>query len=86
MLPLCAELPKMSGGTVSLVHVAVDGHGAPDSSALLHHANRDRDVIDHAEAFAVIGEGMMKAAADVHADAVLRGPARRPESIRRCAA
>ena len=34
------------------------------------HANRHGHVVEHAEAFAVAGEGVVEAAADVHGDAV----------------
>src|SRR5580698_5219499 len=70
---LMCRMSEDGGSTVSLMHIAIDGHRLPNKSALLHDANRDRDVVDHAETFAVIREGVMESAADVHANAVREG-------------
>src|SRR5215471_15510102 len=53
--------------SVALVHVTIDSHGSLDEFALLHAADSNGDVVHHAEALAVIREGMMEAAADVDA-------------------
>ena len=71
-----AELPKMKGGAVPLMNVAIDGHGPADSTTLLHDPNGNGDVVDHAEALAVIGKGVVKATADVDAYTVLQRPLR----------
>ena len=44
--------------------VAVDGHGGADLVVALQAADGDGDVVDHAEALAVIGEGVVKSAAE----------------------
>ena len=50
--------------------IAVDHHGAGDLAVALHAADGNRYVVDQAEAFAVIGEGVVKAASNVHAAAI----------------
>src|SRR5271169_1541137 len=67
---IVAGVPENGGGAVALVDVAVHGHGALDELPLLQAADGDGEVVDHAKTFAVIGEGVMKAAADADADAV----------------
>ena len=52
------------------MYIAIDGHGALDELALLQLADGDREVVQHTEALAVIGKGMVKAATDVHAGAI----------------
>jgi hypothetical protein len=52
------------------MNIAIDGHGAADSVIALHAADSDGNIVNHAEAFAVIGEGVVKSAADVEADAI----------------
>src|SRR5205085_6589556 len=67
------EIPrwrKDSSRTVAVVHVAINGHGAGDLAVLLHAPDGDRDVVDHAEAFAVVRMGVMESAADIEGDAV----------------
>ena len=69
--------------------VAVDGHGRLDLSRLHQDPDRDGNIIQEAESFAMVGEGMMKSAAERNADAVRQGattrfdrPARsQPKSI-----
>ena len=56
---------KNGGGTVAVVDVGVDDHGSLDGTVVLEAADGDGDVVDDAEAFAVVGEGVMEAAADV---------------------
>src|ERR1700733_2094613 len=53
-----------------MMNVAVDGHGGTDFSVFLHAADCYRHIVDHAKAFSVIGEGVVKAASDVEADAI----------------
>ncbi len=53
------------GGSVAVVNVSVDDHGGADGAVVLESADGDGDVVDDAEAFAVIGESVMEAAADV---------------------
>src|SRR5689334_24061323 len=58
-------------GSVSLVNVAIYGHGAGDLVVTLHAANRNRDIVNHAEAFAVIGEGMVKTSGNIESNPVV---------------
>ena len=53
------------------MNVAINHQGAFDLVVFLQAANGDGDVVDHAEALAVVGEGMMKSSAEADADAVL---------------
>ena len=53
------------GRAVALVHVAVHDRHAPDAPLGLHHARRDRRVVEHAEALAVIRPGVMRAARQI---------------------
>src|SRR5581483_12476103 len=56
---------------IALVYVAIDGHGATNAAPALQNANGYGKVVDHAESLAMLGEGMMKSAAYVEADAVV---------------
>ena len=53
--------------------VAVDRHGGANLVVPLHAADRHRHVMNHAKAFAVIGESVVEAAADVEGHAILEG-------------
>ena len=53
-----------------MVDITIDGHGSADFPVVLKAADGDGYVVDHAEAFAVVGEGVMEAAADVDGDAI----------------
>jgi hypothetical protein len=53
------------GGAVALMDVGVNDHGGLDGAVGLQAANGDGDVVDDAEAFAVIGKSVVKAAAEV---------------------
>src|SRR5207248_11284378 len=63
---------------ITVVNVAINGHGTLDFALALHAANRDRDIMDHAEAFTVVREGMMKSAADVECHTVPQRQLSRP--------
>ncbi len=52
--------------------VAIHDHRAADPFLALHDADGDGDVVDHAEAFAMVGKGMVESAAEAEADAVLQ--------------
>src|SRR5207237_10061787 len=52
--------------------VAVYGHGAGNLVVALHATNGDSHVVNHAEAFAMVGKGMVEAAADVEGDAIFQ--------------
>src|SRR3954468_24174051 len=63
---------KYRCGSVAVMNVAIDGHGSPDFAIALHAANGDRDVVNHAKAFAVIRKGVVKSAADVDRDSIVQ--------------
>jgi len=63
-------LREDGGGAVALVDVAIHGHGARDLLLLLQAADGHGHVVDHAEALAVVGEGVVEAAAQVEGHAV----------------
>jgi hypothetical protein len=56
--------------TIAVVNVAVNRHSGANLAVALHAANRNRHVVNHAEAFAVIGKGVVKSAADVYRNAI----------------
>ena len=61
-------VPEDGGGAVALVHVAVDDRRARDGALAQQHGRRDRDVVEHAVAFAAIAEGVMRPAGEVGGD------------------
>jgi len=63
---------KICGGAIALVDVAVYGHGAGDSVIALHAPDGDGHIVNHAEAFAVVGKRMMESATDVEGDVILQ--------------
>src|SRR3974377_1827204 len=70
---LLAGVAKDNGSAVALMHVAINRHGALDELALLQATDGDSEVVQHTEAFAVIGVGVVKAAANADADSVSHG-------------
>src|SRR5258708_34508897 len=54
---------------VALMNIAIDGHGGANLVVTLHAADGDSNVVNHAEALAMVGEGVVKSAADVETDA-----------------
>src|SRR5581483_2239909 len=60
------------GCSVTLMDVTIYGHGSCDLIVALHATDRDRYVVDHAEALAVIRKGMMEAASDVERDLIVQ--------------
>lgn len=61
------------GGAVAVMDVGIHDHGAGDFVAGLERADGYGYVVDGAEAFAMAWIGVVKAAADVAAKAVLEG-------------
>lgn len=49
-----------------MMDVGVDDHGGFDGMVELQAANGDGDIVNDAEAFAVVGESVMEATADVY--------------------
>ena len=70
------------GGTVALMDVEVDHERPLDPCFGEQHAGRDRDVVEHAESRAVIGESVMAAAGGVAGEPVLE---REPRGEQRAA-
>ena len=61
------------GGPVALVNVTIERHRLSNFAVALHTTDRDRNVIDHAEAFTVVGKRMVEAAANADGDSVAEG-------------
>lgn len=61
------------GSAVSLVKVAVDDGDSPEEFLTLECADGDRYVVDEAEAFTVVGIGMVEATTEVHCPSTLEG-------------
>src|ERR1700757_3809865 len=57
----CAATEDHSSA-IPLMNIAVHGHRGANFPVALHAAYGDSDVVDHAEAFAVIRKGVMKTA------------------------
>src|SRR2546423_637057 len=57
---------------VAVMDVTIDRHGGTDFAVKLHATNGDRNIVDHAKAFAMVGEGVIKPAADVHRDSIVQ--------------
>src|SRR5205823_2347551 len=57
---------------VSLMDIAVHRHRRSNVAVALHAPNRHRHIMNHAEAFAMVGKGVMKPSADVEREAVLK--------------
>src|SRR5437868_2776874 len=85
---------KDRGGPVTMMHVAINRHGPPDATELLHFADGDSDVMNHAKALAVIRISVVESAADVEADSIgecalrsqdgsARGKPEGPDQLRR---
>ena len=53
------------------MYVAIHGHGALDGLVFLKAANADGKIVENAEAFAVVGVGVVKSSAHVYRGAVL---------------
>ena len=54
------------------MRVAVDHCCSLDATITLQQTNRDRDIVEQTEAFAVIVEGVVKTAADISCDTARR--------------
>src|SRR3954467_9924727 len=67
-----ARTRKNRSRAVAVVHVTIDSHGGADFTVALHTANGDRDVVNHAKAFAVIRKSVVKSAADVDRDSFVQ--------------
>src|ERR1700677_2628579 len=65
----CAR--KNRSRAVALMDVAVNRHRFSNFFVALHAADGNGHIVEHAETFAVIGEGMMESSANVDGDAVV---------------
>src|SRR5580692_958746 len=63
---------KNCGGAVALMDIAIDSHRRANLAVPLHTSNGDGHIMDHAEAFAVVGKRVMKSSADVDGDSVMQ--------------
>src|SRR5450432_1399886 len=72
-----ARAPKDRSRPISVMNVTIHGHGGADLLIPLHGPDCHGYVINHAKSFAMIGEGVVKAATYVYADATLQGAFRR---------
>ena len=72
-----ARAGKDSGRAVAVVNVAVDCHGGANLVVALHAADGDRNVVNHAEALAMVRESVVEAAANIDSDAVFESMVRR---------
>src|SRR5256885_3109656 len=61
---------KNGGGAVAVVDVSVDDNGFANGAISLQAADCDRDVVNGAEALAMIGVGVVKAAAEVGSETI----------------
>ncbi len=66
-------------GAVPLMHVEIDDRRTRHAAFPLQHANRHGDVVEHAKAFAVVGERVVRSAGEVHGDPVRQRVPRRVE-------
>src|SRR5262249_2402602 len=82
-LALSTSSGKNRGRAVPLVHVAVNRHGSANPDISLHAAYGHRYIVDHAEPFAMIREGVMKSAADVDRRDILQRMLRRQNRANR---
>jgi hypothetical protein len=67
-----AKILKNRCCSISLMDIAVHNHSPRNHVVRLQSADCDRDVVDHAEAFAMIREGVVEASAEIDCDAVLK--------------
>src|SRR3954463_15541594 len=68
----CSRTRKNCSRAVAMVDVTVDSHCGADFAVTLHAANCDRNIVNHAKAFSVIGKRVVKAAADVKCHSVVQ--------------
>ena len=61
---------------VAVVDICVNGYGSADKALFLQAADGDGDVVQHAEAFAVVWEGVVESAAQVRGNPVFERQAR----------
>ena len=58
------------------MHIAVDDRDPPDAGVALQHATRHRHIVEHAIAFAAVGEGMVGASCEIGSAALRQSPPR----------
>src|SRR5215831_8638857 len=68
---------KNCGGAVAVVNVEVNGHGSRYLSFLVHALDGHSNVVNHTEAFPMIGKYVMKPATDVQGEAIAQSQAGR---------
>src|SRR5260221_4723483 len=79
---------KNHGRAVAVVHITIHGHGPCDLALLMHALDGNRDIMNHAETFAMVRKRVMESAADIAGHAVLerqvRGQNRAPGGEPEC--
>src|SRR5438067_231973 len=60
------------GGAVAVVDVGIDDDSALDGFVVLKAADGDSNVVDSAKAFAVVGISVVKAAANIAGEAIVK--------------
>jgi len=60
-------------GAIAVVNVSIDDHSRANDSISLEAADSNGDIMNHAEAFAVVGKGVVEAAADARGKAIGQG-------------
>ena len=74
---------KNRSRAIAVVDVAIHRHRGFDLAVLLQAANRHCHIVNHAETFTMVGERMMKSAADIYRYAVRHRPFRRQDGAAR---
>ena len=69
----CRVVLEHERSAVSVVHIAVDRSGALQAAVALEDPDRDRDIVEQAEAFSVVGKCVMEAAAEMRGAPVFAG-------------
>src|ERR1019366_5034309 len=66
---------KNCRGAVAMMHIGVHDHRRLDGSCGLERPNRNRHVMDHAEAFPMSGIRVMESTAEICGESILKSPA-----------
>src|SRR5206468_9145238 len=65
-LTCCAGSGEDGRRAIALMNIAVHGHRSSNFVVALHSADRNRHVVNHAEAFAMVWESMVKSSANIY--------------------
>src|SRR5947209_2415977 len=64
---------KDSRSSVAVMDIAIHGHCALQPAFLVHPPDGHRHIMDHAEAFSMIGKSVVKTSGNVHAQSPAQG-------------